>query len=196
VEPLVYTDEEYAVPSDPAQDGALIFRWGGMEDAGLTSLLQDVLTWGANGSIVTNPNIWYMTPWYLWNYFGDSVHGASIHVEAGDTIDNVLRASDCNSAGDCTWYESVQDENTGGQATYTIGSDVAFSVVLGAVMEVPRASGCVETPANGHAAFRDLPVENIDYGFPTPDFGVSIPDSQCSVSETAFASGADILWSP
>ena len=32
----------------------LIFLWGGLEDANGDTLLQDVLTWGANGSIVTS----------------------------------------------------------------------------------------------------------------------------------------------
>jgi hypothetical protein len=109
-----------------------------------------VLTWGANGS-VSNPNIWYITPWYVWP--GGSVEGSSIHVAPVDTIDSELSASDCNSSGECPWVVSVLDDNDGSGFQITVGSGVPFTLLLVGVMEVPRASGCAETPANGHAAF-------------------------------------------
>jgi hypothetical protein len=186
--------QEYAVPSDPAKDGALIFIWGGLEDANGDTLLQDVLTWGANGDIVTNPNIWYVTNWYLWPG-NNSVISPSMHVAPVDTIVASLTASDCSSSGTCTWLLESNDKNNGGSVSLTIGSGVSFDLLLGSVLEVPRASGCVETPANGHAAFRDLVVDG-DNGTITPDFGTSIPDSQCSVSITQEPNGGDILWKP
>jgi hypothetical protein len=185
--------EEYGVPSDPAKDGALIFLWGGLEDGSGDTVLQDVLTWGANGTIVTNPNIWYVTPWYVWS--NKSVVGASIHVAPVDTIVATLTASGCNGSGDCTWVLKAVDKTNGKSTSYTVTSGVSFDLLLGAVMEVPTAHGCVETPANGHAAFRDLVVTG-DNGKITPDFGTSIPDSQCSVSITQSPTGADILWKP
>ena len=183
--------QEQAVPNDPTKDGALIFLWGGLEDANGDTLLQDVLTWGANGSIVTNPNIWYVTPWYLWG--NNSVTGASIHVGVADTLVMALTASDCNGSGDCTWVLQATDKNNGLVTSYTVGSEVNFTLVLGAVMEVPTAQGCVETPPSGHAAFRDL-VMTGNTGTITPDFGTSTPDPQCSVSITQSSTGADILW--
>jgi hypothetical protein len=185
--------EEYAVPTNPAKDGALIFLWGGLEDGSGDTVLQDVLTWGANGTIVTNPNIWYVTPWYVWS--NNSVTGPSIHVGAADTILATLTASSCNSGGDCTWALKATDKTNGRSTSYTVGSDVSFDLLLGAVMEVPTASGCVETPANGHAAFRQLAVTG-NNGTITPDFGTSTPDPQCSVSITASPTGGDILWKP
>jgi hypothetical protein len=190
---LQFFNEEYAVPSNPSKDGALIFLFGGMEDGSGDTILQGVLTWGANGS-VTNPNIWYITPWYVWP--GGSVEGSSIHVAPVDTIDSELSASDCNSAGECTWVVSVLDDNDGSDSQITVGSGVPFTLLLGGVMEVPRASGCVETPANGHAAFRDLQVEYNNGEVPSPSFGLSTPDPQCSVSIRATSDSADILWSP
>jgi hypothetical protein len=187
-------DQDYAVPSDPAKDGALIFLWGGIEDADGDTLLQDVLTWGANGSIVTNPNIWYVTPWYLWPG-GNSVIGKSIHVNPTDTIVADLTASKCSSGGACTWVMKSSDPQTGGSTSYTVGSDATFDLLLGSVMEVPRAAGCVETPTNGHAAFRNLTVGS-NAGTISPDFGTSKPDPQCSISITQSATSADILWKP
>jgi hypothetical protein len=185
--------QEQAVPSDPTKDGALIFLWGGLENASGDTLLQDVLTWGANGNIVTNPNIWYVTPWYLWG--GNSVIGSSIHVGVSDTIVQALTASSCSSAGACTWVLKATDTTNGLSTSYTVGSDATFSLIFGAVMEVPSANGCVETPASGHAAFRDLVVTG-NTGTLAPAFGTSIPDSQCSVSITQSSTGADILWKP
>jgi hypothetical protein len=187
-------DQEYAVPSNPAKDGALIFLWGGIEDADGDTLLQDVLTWGANGTIVTNPNIWYVTPWYLWPG-NNSVIGKSIHVNPADTIVADLTASKCSSGGACTWVLKSTDKNTGGSTSYTVGSDATFDLLLGSVMEVPRAAGCVETPTNGHAAFRNLTVTS-NAGTISPDFGTSKPDPQCSISITQSATSADILWKP
>jgi hypothetical protein len=91
---------------------------------------------------------------------------------------------------------SVLDDNDGSGSQITVGSGVPFTLLLGGVMEVPRASGCVETPANGHAAFRDLQVEYNNGEVPSPSFGLSTPDPQCSVSTRATSDSADILWSP
>lgn len=185
-------DQEYAVPTDPAKDGALIFLWGGIEDAQGDTLLQDVLTWGANGNIVTNPNVWYVTNWYLWPT-NNSVISPSIHVNPSDTIVADLTASKCTSAGWCTWLLKSTDKTNGNSTSYTVGSEVAFDLLLGSVMEVPSGEGCIETPTNGHAAFRDLSITG-NNGTITPDFGTSLPDPQCSVSIRQTPTAADILW--
>lgn len=188
-------DQLYAVPTNPAKDGALIFLWGGMESANGTYLLQDVLTWGANGNIVTNPNIWYVTNWYLAPN-NDIVHGSSIHVGAGDTIQANLTSSNCNSAGACTWLESSADETNGRSTTFTVTSPATFDLLIGAVMEVPASTvPCDETPANGHAAFRKLTIQGNGDTI-TPTFGISTPDPHCGVSIRQADNGADILWTP
>jgi hypothetical protein len=183
--------QDQAVPNNPAKTGALIFLWGGLEDANGDTLLQDVLTWGANGSIVTNPDIWYVTPWYLWG--NNSVIGASIHVHPLDTIVQSLTASNCSSSGDCTWVLEATDTTLGSSTSYTVGSEVPFTLVLGAVMEVPGNNACVEMPAGGHAAFRNLVMAG-NTGTVTPAWGNNTPDPHCSVSITTTSNSADILW--
>jgi hypothetical protein len=136
----------------------------------------------------------YVTPWYLWPA-NNSVIGASIHVNPVDTIVADLTASKCNSAGACTWVLKSTDENSGRSTSYTVGSDATFDLLIGSDMEVPRGEGCVETPTNGHAAFRHLTVTG-NNGTITPDFGTSTPDPQCSISITQSATAADILWKP
>lgn len=186
-------DQEYGVPTDPAKSGALLFFWGGLEDNVGDAILQDVLTWGANGDIVTNPNIWYVTPWYGAN--NNYVTGPSIHVGVADTIVADLTASDCTSSGVCTWTLASKDTTNGRSTSYTVSTSVSWDTVIGADVEVPSANGCVETPANGHAAFRDLVLVG-NAGTITPDFGTSTPDPQCSVSIRQASNGADILWTP
>ncbi|MGH3411165.1 MAG: hypothetical protein ACRDRJ_52995 [Streptosporangiaceae bacterium] len=185
-------DQEYAVPSNPAKTGALIFLWGGIENATGNTLLQDVLTWGANGNIVTQPNVWYVNNWYLWPG-NNSVISPAMHVNPTDTIVADLTASNCSSAGSCTWVLKSTDTVSGRSTSYTVGSGVAFDLLIGSDMEVPSGEGCVETPTNGHAAFRDLTVKG-NTGTITPDFGISYPDPQCSISMTQTSSAADILW--
>jgi hypothetical protein len=153
-----------------------------------------VLTWGAQSGIVSNPNIWYITPWY--RYGSNSVHGNSVHVAAGDTIYSILSASDCDSSGDCTWQLTTTDANSGLSSSYTITSGVPFTKVFGAVMTVPKASGCVETPANGHAAFRNLSVTDSTGATPAPAFTARVLNPQCSISITGSPTGGDILWKP
>ena len=193
--PLVHFSEEYAVPSNPAQSGALLFLWGGLEDANGGDVLQDVLTWGANPGVVSNPNIWYVTPWYVFNG-NNYVHGSSIHVAVNDTIVNSLAASKCGSGGACSWLLTTTDVNNGRQSQYPITSGVAFPALFGGVMEVPSAHGCVETPASGHAAFRDLRVTEINSTIPTPNFNTSYVNPQCSITERVATNGADIFWKP
>lgn len=185
-------DQKYAVPSNPAQTGALIFLWGGIENANGSTLLQDVLTWGANGGIVTQPNIWYVNNWYLWPS-NNSVHSASMHVNPNDTIVADLTASNCTTDGHCTWVLTSTDTVSGSATSITIGSGVGFDLLIGSDMEVPRAQGCIETPASGHAAFRNLTVKG-NTGTITPTFGVSFPDPQCSITMNQTSSASDILW--
>lgn len=187
-------DQKYAVPSNPTQTGALIFLWGGIENAEGNTLLQDVLTWGANGNIVTQPDIWYVNNWYLWPG-NNSVISPSMHVNPNDTIIADLTASNCTSGGHCTWSLTSTDTVSGRTTSMTIGSGVAFDVLIGSDMEVPRAQGCVETPASGHAAFRNLTVKG-NTGTITPTFGVSYPNPQCSITMNQTSSASDIIWKP
>lgn len=193
---VTYMIQEQAVPSNPARDGALIFLWGGLADSGNDTVLQDVLTWGANSRVgVTNPNIWYVTPWYVWSHNNAQMFGNSIHVGVSDTIVQSLTAGNCSGGGACAWGLSAVDENNGLSAGLNITSDVAFTEILGSVMEVPAANGCVETPSNGQAAFRDLEVQG-HTGTITPNFGISYPDRQCSIALTQSSTGGTITWKP
>jgi hypothetical protein len=188
-----YLWERFSVPSNPAKSGALIFFFPSLQDQGQDTILQPVLTWGANSiTNVSNPNIWYITNWYVWgnNYAITN----NIHVGTGQTIDGAIVATSCNANGaNCTW--TVESSVEGGASTtpLTVVSGVAFTNVEAGVMEVPRAVGCVETPPNGHEAFRNLTVATHNGNF-APKFNIYYPNRQCSVSQTASSTGSDILW--
>ncbi len=173
--------------------GALIFFYPSLQDTAQDTILQPVLTWGANTTTgVSNPNIWYITNWYVW---GNSYAITNnVHVAPGDTIDGSIVATSCNGSGfDCTW--TVESSVEGGSATtpLQVVSGVSFTNVEGGVMEVPRATTCAQMPPDGHEAYRSLSVDTHD-GSWAPTFHVYYPNKQCSVTETASASGADILW--
>jgi len=190
---LDYLWERFSVPSNPTTSGALIFFYPSLQDTAQDTILQPVLTWGANSITgVSNPNIWYITNWYVW---GNSYAITNnVHVAPGDTIDGSIVATSCNSGGfNCTW--TVESSVEGGSATtpLTVVSGVSFTNVEGGVMEVPDATTCAQMPPNGHEAYRSLSVDTHD-GSWAPSFSVYYPNRQCSVTETASSSGADILW--
>lgn len=193
---LTSLSERFSVPSDPTKDGALIYFFPSFTDPTGSTILQPVLTWGANTDTnnVSNPNIWYITNWYV---IGDGrfMHSTNVHVAAGDTIDGSIRATGCASNGaNCTWTVNSNIEGGAGPTSLVVGSGVPFTLVQGGVMEVPTGSGCVETPPNGHEAFRNLAVATHSGSF-TPAFtSQKTPSPQCSVSETVSSTGADILW--
>jgi hypothetical protein len=191
--PLISLKENYIVPTNPKKSGALIFLWGGLEGAS-SSIVQNVLTWGANKGVVSNAKIWYVTAWY--GYKGTFVHGKSIDVSPGQTIASSLKASKCNSKSVCTWLLAIDDRKNSRTTSYTIVSHVSFPFLLGGVLEVPKVNGCVETPASGHAAFRSIQVLESNDKIPTPKFGIAYPHKECGVTATASATGADIRWKP
>jgi hypothetical protein len=193
-----YLWERFSVPSDPQRSGALIFYFPSLEDPDGTTILQPVLTWGANPGIVSNPSIWYITSWYVWNNNHNSVHSTnSVHVGPGDTIDGSIAASTCNANGTCTWTVETCVEGGNCASPLTVTSGVPFTSAQAGVMEVSNnLSSCYETPENGHEAFRSLSLATHD-GSVTPTFGIQYPGTQyCGVTETASHTGADILWTP
>ena len=187
--------ERFSVPSNPTQDGALIYFFPAFVDSSGGNILQPVLTWGANTATnnVSNPNIWYITNWYVISD-GRFAHSNNVHVSAGNTIDGSISETGCNSSGaNCTWSVNSGVEGGTSAPTLTVVSGVTYTFVYGGVMEVPRASGCVETPPNGHEAFRNLAVTTHSGSF-TPSFINQTPFPECSVSMRSSSTGADILW--
>jgi hypothetical protein len=117
--------ENFSIPSNPSSDGALFFIFPGLEDSGQDSILQPMLNWGANGSIVTNPNIWYIMSEYFWS--GNWVHSPPKHVNPPGTVTGSIIASGCNSGGGgCAWLITT---SVGGNSTsITVGTSPAFTL--------------------------------------------------------------------
>lgn len=187
--PLTGMTLEIAVPSNPTSTGVSNFSiWGGLDDGNSATVLQNVLSW--NGSA------WSFFPEY---YIGDGrdFQYKAIPVSTGDTLLSKISSTECSSAGQCIWTLTAEDVSTGQFSTSpAIGSTNTFEVALGGVLEVHSASGCLSLPRNGHIAFRDIGVENLNYQYPTPDFGASTPDRQCSMTASASPTATDFLWTP
>jgi hypothetical protein len=192
---LSYLNEQFSMPSNPQKTGALIFFFPAFTDSTGTSIVQPVLSWGANGTTgVTSDNIWYLTSWY-----GDSgtyYVSSSAHVNPPGTVVGKIQKGLCVVGNtECTWFITTSVGSTSVELTWNGGPEM--NRVYGGVMEVPRASGCVETPPTGHEAFRNLTV-NDSNGSYTPAFTpYTSTTPQCSVS-AAGSSGlnTDITWAP
>jgi hypothetical protein len=169
--------------------------WGGLQSATANYLLQGVLTWGANGDIVKQSNVWYVTPWYLYPGHPAMV-GHSLHVNPGNDIFSTLEGYNC-IGGACSWTLTLADATTGHEVQMTVGnSPSSYIMLLGAVMEVPRGTGCIEAPADGRADFRGIQAVMDNTAVAAPQFGKSTPDPQCSVSVQTSSNAANILFRP
>jgi hypothetical protein len=189
---LISLVDRFSVPSNPAQDGALIYYFPGFEGAG--GILQPVLSWGDNG-VVTNPNIWYITAWYGLN--GKYYPSGSIHVLGSSyTIDGTIASSGCNAIGVCNWLITVGVE--GGNSVSIPLNDVGpYFHVLGGVMEVYQPLGnCNELPPNGHEAFRNMSIANENGTISSSTTFTWAQTGQCSARvSSGTATSGDILWS-
>ncbi|HEY2242399.1 MAG TPA: hypothetical protein VGI21_26595 [Streptosporangiaceae bacterium] len=179
--------EEYAVPKNPSKGGATFAIWGGLENGAGNTVLQGVLNWDGSS--------WSVYPEYQWST--KDYQGTHISAAYNDTITSTLTASSCSSSGACTWTETVKDSRTGQTSTSKpIGSDAVFTELLGGVLEIHSISGCIELPASDHIAFRDLKVVDSTGTSPTPVFGPSTPDPQCSMKVQYSSTSADFIWTP
>lgn len=187
--PLTGMTDGFTVPPNPTSTGESNFYiWGGLDENSSSTVLQNVLNW--NGS--------------SWSYYpeysigdGRNFNYTAIPVSAGNTLISKITSSDCNSAGHCTWVLTAEDVSTGQFSTSpAIGSENTFDTLFGGVLEVHSGHGCLSLPPSGHIAFRDISVENLNFQFPTPDFGTGTPDRQCSMTASATPTSTDFLWAP
>jgi hypothetical protein len=183
------------MPSNPAKVGALIFFFPAFEDSTGESIVQPVLSWGANAETgVTSGNVWYLTSWY--GNDGTYYVSKSAHVNPPGTVTGEIQRGLCVSLSTgCQWTITTSVGSTSVSLVWPAGPEM--TQVFGGVMEVPWGSGCVETPPTGHEAFRNL-VVNDSSGSSTPPiqpFKNVAP--QCSVT-AAPSSGinTDITWAP
>jgi hypothetical protein len=191
---LSYLHEDFSMPSNPQKNGALIFFFPAFSDSAGDVIVQPVLSWGANAKTgVTSDNIWYLTSWY--GDAGTYYVSNSAHVNPPGTVVGTIQKGLCQAGNtQCTWFITTSVGSTSVELTWPAGPEM--TQVIGGVMEVPRASGCVETPPTGHEAFRNLTV-NDSNGSYTPTFEHYTVDSQCSVSAAASSGiNTDITWTP
>jgi hypothetical protein len=191
---LALLTEKYTIPNDPQQAGALIFFFPSFEDSTGNSIVQPVLTWGANAGFtgVTNPKIWYITAWY--GDDGTYFTGPSAHVNEGGVVSGEIQRGLCGTpTSECPWNITISVGSATVSKLWTSGPEM--TQVDGGVMEVPRGSGCVEMPQGGHEAFRDLLVNQaVGNGAYTPVFQAYTVNPQCSVHASASGTSTDITW--
>jgi hypothetical protein len=191
---LTTLSERYSIPADPHNTGALIFFWPGFQTSDQTSIVQPVLTWGADAPYngVKSDNIWYITSWY--GDDGTYYTGPSAHVQPNTTVTGTIKRLLCNTPNNgCTWDITTADGSASVGLQWFSGP--GMNVIDGGVMEVPFASGCIEVPGTGHEAFRNLAVNDTNGGY-SPSFQRYTTSGHCSVNATFSGLNTDITWAP
>jgi len=62
---LDLVDGFWTVPSNPSDNGALIYLFNGIEPSNFSAILQPVLQYGSNGAF--GGNYWVIASWYVGN---------------------------------------------------------------------------------------------------------------------------------
>lgn len=188
--PLVWEYEKYIVPQNPEKQGATFSLWGGLQDTGQDAVLQNVLSW--NGSS------WSFYPEYFWGLGTSDLRDKQwthIAVKAGDILQSTISASGCDGEGHCIWVLTAADLTTEQfSVSGEIGSKNVYEQLLGGVFEYHSGAGCIELPYNGIASFRNIQAKEINNTVPTPTFGNSTPDHQCSMVVKSNSTATDFVW--
>lgn len=121
----------------------------------------------------------------------------------GDTVEIDVEATSCNSSGgSCTYRLDLSDDTTGADLGMTVNTGVTFNEVWGGMFEKANISGCDQTFANGHLAFRNQQVDEWTsantYVPVNPEYSKHLLDQECGMNTTNYASGTggDITWTP
>lgn len=186
--PLTGMTVAFTVPPNPSSTGKSNFSiWGGLQSSNASALLQNVLVWSGSS--------WSFYPEYY--TVSKNTNYPAIPVSAGQTLVSKTSSSDCGSAGQCIWTLTAEDVSSGkSSVSQAIVSTSTFNTLFGGVLEVHSASGCLSLPSDGHIAFRDISVENLNFQYPTPQFYAGTPNRQCSMTASATATSTDFLWTP
>jgi hypothetical protein len=151
----------WTVPSNPSNNGALIYLFNGIENSTANWILQPVLQYGVN-SLKDSGNFWGIASWLVgtngWTFVSplEKVH-------PGDSISGSMEQETGGSAP--YWYVLAYDNTTGAYSwiyTHHV-SGVQWTYAVAAVLEVKHLSSCDQFPANGNAVFTN---SGVDDGYP------------------------------
>lgn len=140
-------DVEMLVPSNPPSNGALIYLFSGFQPSfAVADILQTVVQYGQ--SPAGGGNYWSMAAWYV-EQSGNAMFSSLKTLSAGNEIKGTLNGTNCNSAGDCAWFLTMQRTSGGSSQTTVLAvrpDEYPMELVVPTVLEVYGVNSCSQLP--------------------------------------------------
>jgi hypothetical protein len=187
----------WTVPSDPKDNGGLIYMFNAIEPTSENLILQPVLQYGATsagGDI--GGNYWVIASWMVGK---NALHSPGERVNPGDTISGDTYVTSVSS-GKTNWEIKSKDTTTGAWSDLGVWtSGYEFNWAFSGVLEAYNITTCSDFPANGSTEFKSNVV---DRGYPSFSsvpagwFGAvySYGGPSCGFSPTADGSYNKLVW--
>jgi hypothetical protein len=153
---------DWAVPSNPTSNGALIYFFNGIEPSGGSWILQPVLQYGV--SPAGGGNHWAIASWLV-PTSGPAYHSPLVAVNPGDILRGSTQIT-AVSGGRPSWNVNLKDVTTGTQSPLNIQTNAGlqWNWALTGVLEAYGVTSCSAFPANYQDAFTNAIV---DHGYPS-----------------------------
>ncbi|WP_158821651.1 hypothetical protein [Granulicella sp. S156] len=170
---LIYGN--WTVPSNPSENGGLIYLFNGLEPSVQTYILQPVLQYGSG--YAGGGNYWAIASWLVGtNYV---FHSPLETVNPGDSLFGYTEVTG-TSGSTLDWRVEGEDETTGAYSWITTStSGLEWSWAYAAVLEAYGISSCSQLPANLHDTFTGTEVYQgtTSYTLETPGWYGAIYDT-------------------
>ena len=148
------------MPTNPLDNGALIYLFNGIEPGDFSAILQPVLQYGVGAA--GGGNYWAIASWYVGS---SAFHSPLETVNPGDTLYGYTQITG-ESGSTLDWKVDVQDKSTGAFSYITIQTGDQWTWALAGILEVYGVTSCNDLPADKKVSF----AKSYAYhGFPNYD---------------------------
>ena len=142
------------VPSNPKQNGGLIYLFNGIEPTTQSYILQPVLQYGSG--YAGGGNYWTIASWLVGGSY--VFHSPLVAVSPGNSLFGYTEVTG-TSGSTLDWRVQATDENTGNYSWITATSNgLTWSWAYAAVLEAYNITSCAQFPSNLQDTFSDNQV--------------------------------------
>jgi len=154
-----YLAGSWTVPAYPAENGALIYLFNGIEPANATWILQPMLQYGA--SPAGGGDYWAVASWLVSS--NQAFHSPLETVYPGNSIKGYMEMT--GTSGSANYWEiEAKDTTTGADSYLSVHlAGQHWTRAYAGVLEAHNITSCAQFPANGREVFRGSVV---NHGFP------------------------------
>jgi hypothetical protein len=160
---------EWVVPSDPTDNGGLIFLFNGLEDTTQNLIIQPVLQFGYTSCGICvegggiGGNYWVIASWMVGK---NGYHSPGERVAPGDTIEGATYITSV-SKGTLNWEIKAKDTTSGAFSDIAaFSSGHVWNWAYAGTLEMYGITSCSEFPASGSTTFKD---NSVYHGYPKFD---------------------------